>query len=120
MRDFGMMDTEQYKAMKEMDQQIVGALERHPQLAVPEGFAARVVQALPAGVAQRRWFAIRPGSAGQTVALAAALLLAAALFVLAPHAGRSFSSVAFDVELLVLVELAAVGYALARMLGGRL
>ena len=125
MNDFGMIDTERNQAMvqqidQQIDQQIVRALEQPPQVSVPEGFAARVAQGLPARSVRRGLFAVPPGSAGKTAALAAAGLLAAALFVLAPHAGTSLSSVAFDVELLVLAELAAVGYGLARLLGGRL
>ena len=43
-----------------------------------------------------------------------------ALFVLAPHAGPSFSNVGFDVELLVLAELGAVAWVLGRMQAGSL
>jgi hypothetical protein len=48
------------------------------------------------------------------------VVLAAALFVLAPHAGPSFSNLAFDLELMVLAELGAVAWVLARMQDGRL
>ncbi len=116
-----MMDTEQNPAIeRQLDQQIVRALERHPPVRGQAGFAARVARALPARPARSNVFAGVRGSAGKTAALVAAALLAAALFLLAPHAGPSFSNVAFDVELLVLAELAAVGYGLARMLAGRL
>ncbi len=108
------------KQAQAIEQQIDRALERQPPVEVPEGFAARVAQSMPARAVRRGRWAVAPGSAGKTAALAAAGLLAVALFVLAPHAGASFSSVAFDVELLVLAELAALGYGLARMLGGRL
>jgi hypothetical protein len=94
---------------------IARALERRPQAMPPEGFAARVVLSLPVGPARpRKW------SAGKAVAGIAAVVLAVALFVLAPHAGPSFSSVAFDVELVVLAELGAVAWVLARMQDGRL
>jgi hypothetical protein len=96
-----------------MEQQIAGALERRPPVAVPAGFAARVSQALTPGPSLHR-----VPRAGKTVAAVAAVLLAAALFALAPHAGPSFSNVGFDVELLVLAELGAVVWVLGRMQAG--
>jgi hypothetical protein len=91
------------------------ALERPPHARVPEGFAARVAKSLPVGAARRPIW-----SAGKAVAGVAVVVLAAALFVLAPHAGPSFSNLAFDLELMVLAELGAVAWVLARMQDGRL
>jgi len=107
-----MSDTEQNEAM---EQQIAGALERRPRVAVPAGFAARVAQAMTPGPSP-----YRAPRAVKTVAAVAAVLLAAALFVLAPHAGPSFSNLGFDVELLVLAELGAVAWVLGRMQAGSL
>jgi len=111
-----MSDTEQNEAM---EQQIAGALERRPRVAVPAGFAARVAQAMTPGPSPYR-APHRAPRAVKTVAAVAAVLLAAALFVLAPHAGPSFSNVGFDVELLVLAELGAVAWVLGRMQAGSL
>ena len=94
---------------------LVRALERRPQVTVPEGFAARVAWALPAEASLHQ-----APRAGKTVAMVAAVLLTVALFVLAPQAGPSFSNVRFEVELLVLTELGAVAWVLGRMQAGSL
>lgn len=84
---------------------VVKGLERAPQVMVPEEFAARVMAALPA---------VRPARArmrvGRIATAAALVVLAVALFVLAPRATPSFTNVAFDVEMLLLVELAGIGW----------
>jgi hypothetical protein len=86
---------------------ITQALEQQPRVTVPVDFAARVRAALPAQPRGRvRRFAGR--SVSQTAATVAAVGLVAALCVLAPHARPSFESVAFDMEMLVLVELGLV------------
>jgi len=103
-----------------LEQRIERALERQPEVLVPAEFAARVVRSLPVQSAPRGWRLGRARSLGKIAAGTAAVVLAVALFVLAPHAVPSFSSLAFDVELLVLAELAAVAWVLARMDGGRL
>jgi hypothetical protein len=103
-----------------LEQRIERALQRQPQVLVPAEFAAGVARALPVRSATRGWGAGRVWSVGKMAAGVAAVVLAGALFALAPHAVPSFSSLAFDVELLVLAELAAVAWVLARMDGGRL
>ena len=109
------------KAMKEgavqetaqdtaQDAMLTRALERRPQVAVPEGFAAKVLATLPARprVQQRR-------SAARSAAVAGAAVLLAALWWVAPHVRPGFESAGFDVEMLLVVELAAV----AAWLGAR-
>jgi len=103
-----------------LDQTIERALQRQPHVVVPAEFAARVAQSLPTRPASLGWGVGRAWSAGKIAAGIAAVVLAGSLFVLAPHAVPSFSSLAFDVELVVLAELAAVAWVLARMDGGRL
>ena len=82
---------------------ITRALERQPEVVVPAEFAARVRAALPARakVRARR-------SVGRTAAMAAGVGLMLALCLLAPHARPSFGSLAFDLEMVLLVELAGV------------
>jgi hypothetical protein len=82
---------------------ITRALERQPEVVVPEDFAARVRVALPARrkVRERR-------SVGRLAAGVAAVGLVLALCWLAPHARPSFGSVAFDLEMVLLMELAGV------------
>jgi hypothetical protein len=83
---------------------VTRALEQAPVVAVPEGFAARVRAALPEPPKARVRRDVRMAAAAWAVA---GLLVA--LCVLAPHARPSFESVAFDMEMLLLVELAGVG-----------
>jgi hypothetical protein len=111
---------QQRMGTEDVERAITVALERKPRVAVPEDFAARVAQSLPRGVSLRAGVVLKAGSVGRRVAVVAMVLLAASLFVLAPHAATSFSSPAFDVELVVLAELGAVAWLLARMQSGRL
>ncbi len=94
---------EEMKDDLEMEAAIVRALEEHPRVEVPVDFAARVRASLPARprVRARR-------SVGGMAAAAAAGGLVVALYWLAPHARASFASVAFDVEMVMVVELAGV------------
>jgi hypothetical protein len=82
---------------------ITRALERQPEVVVPVDFAAKVRAALPAQqkVRERR-------SARRMAAGVAAVGLLLALCLLAPHARPSFESVAFDLEMVLVVELAGV------------
>jgi hypothetical protein len=82
---------------------ITRALDRKPEVVVPADFAAKVRAALPAQpkVRVRR-------SVGREVAMVAAVGLVLALCWLAPHARPSFESVAFDLEMVLVVELAGV------------
>jgi len=98
---------------KALDAEIVRALEEKPVVAVPVDFAARVRAALPPEPKVRAGrFAGR--SLGRLVGGVAAVGLVGALCLLAPHARPSFESVAFDLEMVVLVELALVGAWLGR------
>ena len=92
----------------ELEAAITRALDRKPEIVVPMDFAAKVRAALPAQpkVRARR-------SVGREVAIVATAGLVLALCWLAPHARPSFESVAFDMEMLMLVELAGVAAWLA-------
>ena len=91
---------------------ITRALERQPEVMIPAGFAARVRASLPAQptVRARR-------SMGQIAALAGAAALVVALCWLAPHARPSFENGVFDMELLMMAELAGVAAWLAMRRG---
>jgi hypothetical protein len=97
-------------AMQEQTE-LTRALSRQPEVTVPAGFAARVTASLPPrGVVRARArFSVARG-----VALAAAVALAVTLFVLAPHV-ETTRSLAFGLEMLLLVQLAGIGYGLVRM-----
>ena len=89
---------------------ILRALETQPTVVVPEAFAARVCAALPQLKPVRRRM-----SAGQQAGLAAVAVLLVAVFWLAPHTAPRFTSVAFDVEIMLLLELAGVAAWLATL-----
>jgi hypothetical protein len=92
-----------------MNHGIDQALARQPEVVVPEGFAARVRAELPAVCAGRlpAWRRMGAGRLAGAVAMAG---LAVAFCWLAPGARPDFGSLRFDLELVVLAEMAAVGW----------
>jgi hypothetical protein len=82
---------------------ITHALEQSPMVAVPFDFAARVRASLPAQSASRV-----PRSLGRLYAAIAVIALLVTLCAIAPHATPSFTNIAFDLELTLLVELAGI------------
>ena len=94
------------------DAALTTALERAPKSAVPHDFAARVRAALPPQSAPRR-----SERTTRVAALAAAIVLTIALFLIAPHTSPSFASLNFDIELLVLAQLLAIACWLAARQG---
>lgn len=98
-------------SMQELQTELSRALSRQPEVSVPAAFAARVTASLPqrGRVPARARFSV-----ARSAALAAALALAVALFVLAPHV-ETTRSLAFGLEMLLLVQLAGIGYGLVRM-----
>jgi hypothetical protein len=89
----------------EFEAMVTRGLESGADVQVPADFAARVRAALPPLKRPRH-----RAQVGRLAAAAAACVLAVAMFVLAPHAAPTFGSLAFDVELLILVQLAGIGY----------
>jgi ferric-dicitrate binding protein FerR (iron transport regulator) len=87
----------------ELEAAITRALDRKPEVRIPVDFAAKVRAALPAQpkLRERR-------SVGQGVAVVGAVGLVLALCWLAPHARPSFESMAFDLEMVLVVELMGV------------
>ncbi|HEX4155789.1 MAG TPA: hypothetical protein VHY48_09260 [Acidobacteriaceae bacterium] len=96
-----------------LDKRIDAAIERKPAPALPADFAAVVSATLAAraAAAPRRSRAI---PVGRTIGWVSAALLTAALFVVAPHATPNIASFRFDAEILLLVELAGIGWLLSR------
>jgi ferric-dicitrate binding protein FerR (iron transport regulator) len=99
---------EEMKDDRTLEAAITRALERQPEVVVPEDFAARVRALLPAQpkVKARR-------SVGKIAGTAGAAALIVALCWLAPHTQPNFGSLAFDMEMLLLIELAGVAAWLA-------
>ena len=90
------------------------ALAHTPEPQVPADFAARVA-ARAASLPQRR--RLRSTQFGPALSWAALILLPVALFALAPHAAPRLTNYRFDAELLLLAELAAIGYGVTRGVG---
>jgi len=84
---------------------ITQALELRRDPVIPADFAARVMQSLPMQKPATPQLQV-----GRTIGIAAAAVLMAGMFALAPHATPNFTSLTFDVELLLLAELGALGY----------
>jgi len=82
-------------------------LEHSASVPVPTDFAARVRSSLPPPPRPRRTIRI-----GRLASLTGACVLAASMFLLAPHAAPTFSNLAFDLELVAIVQLAGIGYLL--------
>ena len=94
------------------EEAMLRALERAPAVVVPADFAARVAaQARVLGVPRRSAWA----GFGLRTAVVCGVVLLLALFVLGPHAAPSFADLRFDLEMLALVELGAVGYVVVRL-----
>ena len=83
---------------------ITQALEKKPETAVPAEFAGRVMRSLPPR--QRR----RKMPVGRTAVLVGLLALALTMFALAPQARPHMTNFAFDLELLLLVQMAGIGW----------
>jgi hypothetical protein len=91
----------------EFEATLTRALEQQPMVTVPAEFAARVMSSLPAQRPSRRQARMHL-QVSRTTALAGVAMLLAAMCWLAPHSTASFRSAAFDMELLLLGELAGV------------
>jgi hypothetical protein len=95
----------EFKMTAAEDALLTRTLERKPQVVVPEGFAARVAAALPPQKPHRA-----PRRVGSLMAIAAAMAVTLTMFALAPAARPDLTSFAFDMELLMLVQLAGIGW----------
>ena len=87
----------------EFEDAITRALDRKPEVVVPADFAAKVRASLPAQTKVRA-----QRSVGRIAAGVATVGLVVALCWLAPHTRPSFGSVAFDLEMVLVVELMGV------------
>ena len=83
------------------------ALETKPAVQIPSDFAAKVVAlTVMQPVRPRR----RVPQMGKSMALVLAPLVAIATFALAPHASPNVKSVIFDIEVILIAQLALIGW----------
>lgn len=94
---------------QKVEQAIEQALQRQPAVVVPADFAQRVRSQLPLAppTSQPLWLRMSASRLAGVTGLAALL---AAFCWLAPGARPDFTSLRFDLELIVLAEMAAVGW----------
>jgi len=83
---------------------ITRALEKKPEVAVPAEFAGRVMRSLPP---RRRRPKMPVGRAG---VIAGIVAMGLTMFALAPHVTPQLTNFAFDLELLLLVQMAGIGW----------
>jgi hypothetical protein len=83
------------------------ALGAKPAVQIPSDFAAKVVAVAVMQPARPRR---RVPQMGKSMALVLAPLVAIAMFALAPHASPNVKSVIFDIEVILIAQLALIGW----------
>jgi uncharacterized membrane protein HdeD (DUF308 family) len=97
----------------ELNPKVTKALEQAPAVQISEGFAARVAAAAVAQpMAKVR--VRRRMSLARAMSLGAMVVVVAALFVVAPMAGTRVQSWPFALEMILLVQLAGLGFGVMR------
>jgi hypothetical protein len=94
-----MMDTRE-----NLEAAITRALEKRPEVGVPMEFAGRVMRSLPPRRRRRKM------PVGRVGVLAGMLALALTMFALAPYMTPKITNFTFDLELLLLVQMAGIGW----------
>lgn len=87
------------------------AIEHKPGVQIPADFAAKVAARAAAQPLRRRRFKVQ---FGPMIALFSAPVAAVALFLLAPHTAPNLKSIGFDAEVVLLAELAFIGWWITR------
>jgi hypothetical protein len=100
----------------DMELRIDRAIEHKPGVQIPGNFAAKVAARAVTQPQRRRRY--KP-QFGPMIALLSAPLAALALFALAPHTSPNFKSLSFDAEVVLLAELAFIGWWLTSTLNPR-
>lgn len=101
----------QLRTLADMESRIDRAIEHKPEVQIPADFAAKVAALSVAQPVRRRRF--KP-QFGPMIALLSAPLAAITLFVLAPHTAPNLKSLSFDAEVVLLAELAFIGWWISR------
>lgn len=100
-----------------MELRIDRAIEQKPEVQIPVDFAAKVAARAVAQPLRRRRY--KP-QFGPMIALISAPLAVVILFLLAPHAAPNLKSLSFDAEVVLLAELAFIGWWLTRTSGAKM
>jgi hypothetical protein len=97
----------QSRTSTDVESRIDRAIEHKPDVHIPLDFAAKVAARAVAQPLRRRRY--KP-QFGPMIALLSAPVAAMALFALAPHAAPNMKSLSFDAEVILLAELAFIGW----------
>lgn len=90
-----------------VNSRVDAALENKPSMQIPADFAAKVAAlAATQGRRSRR----RVPQIGRSMALIFAPLATIALFVLAPHSSPNVKNIIFDTEVILIAQLALIGW----------
>ena len=101
----------------DMESRIDRAIEHKPDVQISADFAAKVAARAVAQPLRRRRY--KP-QFGPMIALLSAPLAALALFALAPHSAPNLKSLSFDAEVVLLAELAIIGWWITRTVSPRI
>jgi hypothetical protein len=98
----------QSRTLPDMESRIDRAIENKPDVQISADFAAKVAaRAVAQPLRRRRRY--KP-QFGPMIALLSAPLAALALFALAPHSAPNLKNLSFDAEVVLLAELAFIGW----------
>jgi hypothetical protein len=97
----------QSRTSADIQSRIDRAIEHKPDVQIPANFAAKVAAHAVAQPRRRRRY--KP-QFGPMIALLSAPLAALALFALAPHSAPNVKNLSFDAEVVLLAELAFIGW----------
>jgi hypothetical protein len=98
----------QSRTLPDMESRIDRAIENKPDVQISADFAAKVAaRAVAQPVRRRGRYKLQ---FGPMIALLSAPLAALALFALAPHSAPNLKNLSFDAEVVLLAELAFIGW----------
>jgi hypothetical protein len=100
-----------------MESRIDRAIECKPAVQIPADFAAKVAARAAARPLRRRRY--KP-QFGPMIALLSAPLAVLALFALAPHSVPNVKNLSFDAEVVLLAELAFIGWWITHTFGPKM
>jgi hypothetical protein len=107
----------QSRTSLDRDSRIDRAIEHKPEVQIPADFAAKIAARAVAQPLRRRRY--KP-QFGPMIALLSAPIAALALFVLAPHTAPNLKSLSFDAEVVLIAELALIGWWITRNFGQKI
>jgi hypothetical protein len=104
--------------MEKLDAGVERALEQKPAVVVPEGFAARVAaQAASQPISVPLKPRVQRMAMSRVAAILAMVVCAVVLFAVAPRVGNNYAGWPFLIEMLALVQMAAIAWGMVSARG---